>query len=162
MPLPLVSLRFRSPILESLEKSFLFEIARKGCDYTLHSRHWIERFLFFSLSFFSFYFVTKTKTKKIERFHSSGQHLCKLPISLASVSCKIMQYNCIYRHIINHLDSNPIIIHYLHGFRQRHSRETQLIAVLESLGGNLDLGQQSDLLLFDISKAFDTVLTDDC
>ena len=32
----------------------------------------------------------------------------------------------------------------------------------ESLGGNLDLSQQSDLLLFDISKAFDTVLTDDC
>ena len=137
------------------------EIARKGCDYTLHSRHWIEHFLFFSLFFFSFYFVTKTK-KKIERFHSSGQHLCKLPISLTSVSCKIMQYNFIYRHIINHLDSNSIIIHYQHGFTQRHSRETQLIAVLESLGGNLDLGQQSDLLLFDISKAFDTVLTDDC
>ena len=116
---------------------------------------------FLSLFFFSFYFVTKTK-KKIERFHSSGQHLCKLPISLTSVSCKIMQYNFIYRHIINHLDSNSIIIHYQHGFRQRHSRETQLIAVLESLGGNLDLGQQSDLLLFDISKAFDTVLTDDC
>ena len=118
-------------------------------------------FSFFLSPFFSFYFVTKTK-KKIERFHSSGQHLCKLPISLTSVSCKIMQYNFIYRHIINHLDSNSIIIHYQHGFRQRHSRETQLIAVLESLGGNLDLGQQRDLLLFDISKAFDTVLTDDC
>ena len=119
-------------------------------------------FSFFLSPFFSFYFVTKTNKKKIERFHSSGQHLCKLPISLTSVSCKIMQYNFIYRHIINHLDSNSIIIHYQHGFRQRHSRETQLIAVLESLGGNLDLGQQSDLLLFVISKAFDTVLTDDC
>ena len=63
----------------------------------------------------------------------------------------------IYRHIMNHLDSNSILVHYQHGFRQRHSYELQLITVIESVAGNLDLGQYSDLLLLDFSKAFDTV-----
>ena len=47
----------------------------------------------------------------------------------------------IYRHIMNHLDSTSILVHYQHGFRQRHSHEMQLIAVIESVAGNLDLGQ---------------------
>lgn len=63
----------------------------------------------------------------------------------------------IYRHIMNHLDPNSILIHYHHGFRPRHSYEMQLITIIESVAGNLDLGQQSYLLLVDFSKAFDTV-----
>ena len=78
------------------------------------------------------------------------------PISLTSVSCNIMEH-VIYRHIMNHLDSNSILVHYQHGFRQQHSYEMQLITVIESVAGNLDLGQYSDLLLLDFSKAFDTV-----
>ena len=58
---------------------------------------------------------------------------------------------------MNHLDSNSILVHYQHGFRQQHSYEMQLITVIESVAGNLDLGQYSDLLLRDFSKAFDTV-----
>ena len=78
------------------------------------------------------------------------------PISLTSVPCKIMEH-IIYRHIMDHLDSNSILVNYQHGFRQGHSCETQLITVIESVARNLDLGQQSDLLLLDFSKAFDTV-----
>ena len=63
----------------------------------------------------------------------------------------------IYRHIMDHLDSNSILVNYQHGFRQGHSCETQLITVIESVARNLDLGQQSDLLLLGFSKAFDTV-----
>ena len=62
------------------------------------------------------------------------------PISLTSVSCKIMEH-IIYRHIMNHLDSNSILVHYQHGFRQQHSYEMQLITVIESVAGNLDRGQ---------------------
>ena len=61
-------------------------------------------------------------------------------ISLTSVSCKIVEH-IIYRHIMNHLDSNSIPVHYQHGFRQRHSYEMQLITIIESVAGNLDLGQ---------------------
>ena len=59
--------------------------------------------------------------------------------------------------LLNHLDSNSIQVHYQHSFRQRHSCETQLTTVIESVARNLDLGQQSDLLLLDFAKAFDTV-----
>ena len=61
-------------------------------------------------------------------------------ISLTSVSCKIVEH-IIYRHIMNHLDSNSIPVHYQHGFRQRHSYEMQLITIIESVAGNLGLGQ---------------------
>ena len=78
------------------------------------------------------------------------------PIFLTFVSCKIMEH-IIYRHIMNHLDPNSILIHYHHGFRPRYSYEMQLITIIESVAGNLDLDQQSYLLLVDFSKAFDTV-----
>ena len=63
----------------------------------------------------------------------------------------------IYRHIMDHLDSNSILVNYQHGFRQGHPCESQLITVIESVARNLDLGQQSDLPLLGFSKAFDTV-----
>ena len=45
-----------------------------------------------------------------------------------------------------------VVTNYQHGFRQRHSCKTQLITVIESVARNLDLGQQSDLLLLDFAK----------
>ena len=42
---------------------------------------------------------------------------------------------------MNHLDSNAILVHYQPGFRQWHSYEMQLITIIESVAGNLDLGQ---------------------
>ena len=74
-------------------------------------------------------------------------------ISSTSVPCKIMEH-IIYRHIMDHLDSNSILVcleNYQHGFRQGHSCETQLITIIESVTRNLDLGQQSDLLLLDFA-----------
>ena len=70
----------------------------------------------------------------------SGEPSNYRPISLTSVSCNIMEH-VIYRHIMNHLDSNTILIHYQRGFRQRHSFEMQLITIIESVAGNLGLGQ---------------------
>ena len=46
-----------------------------------------------------------------------------------------------YRHIMNHLDSNSILVHYQNGLRQRHSYEMQLITIIESVSGNLELAQ---------------------
>ena len=37
---------------------------------------------------------------------------------------------------MNHLDSNSILVHYQHGFRQRHPYEMELIIVIESVAGN--------------------------
>ena len=63
----------------------------------------------------------------------------------------------VFRCFGNVFYSNSILVNYQHGFRQGHSCETQLITIIESVARNLDLGQQSGLLLLDFSKAFDTV-----
>ena len=44
-----------------------------------------------------------------------------------------------------------------HGFREKRSCETQLIMLVEDLDGNAGLGKQTNLILLDISKAFDKV-----
>ena len=44
-----------------------------------------------------------------------------------------------------------------HGFRERRSCETQLLQLTDHLARNLTEGKQTDLVLLDFSKAFDTV-----
>ncbi|XP_072042992.1 uncharacterized protein [Amphiura filiformis] len=44
-----------------------------------------------------------------------------------------------------------------HGFRQGHSTESQLIVTLEEIARSLDSNTQTDVLILDFSKAFDTV-----
>lgn len=78
------------------------------------------------------------------------------PVSLTSVCCKLFEH-IIYSNIMDHLDSNNIIVEYQHGFRNKHSCETQLIGATEDIAKNIDNGHQTDLLILDFSKAFDTV-----
>jgi hypothetical protein len=44
-----------------------------------------------------------------------------------------------------------------HGFRKRQSTETQLIVSIDDLNKSLDVGEQMDCILLDVSKAFDKV-----
>ena len=78
------------------------------------------------------------------------------PISLTSVSCKIMEH-IIFSHIMSYLEEFKILSDIQHGFRKHHSCETQLLITLEDLARNLDHGKQSDIILLDFAKAFDTV-----
>ena len=55
---------------------------------------------------------------------------------------------------MSHLEEFKILSDIQHGFRKYHSCETQL---LEDLARNLDHGKQSDIILLDFAKAFDTV-----
>ena len=47
--------------------------------------------------------------------------------------------------------------HFIHGFRQKRSCETQLIQLVNDLRRQLIQGNQVDLILLDFSKAFDKV-----
>lgn len=58
---------------------------------------------------------------------------------------------------MKHLDSNNILTQYQHGFRRGHSCESQLIQTMHDLFTSFDKSLQSDLLVLDFSKAFDTV-----
>ena len=58
---------------------------------------------------------------------------------------------------MDHVDHHKILKFFQHGFRAKHSCETQLINMIEDLANGLDHQQQLDLLIRDFSKAFDLV-----
>ena len=78
------------------------------------------------------------------------------PISLTAVCCKILEH-IIYHHIMEHLSQYQIIHNYQHGFRQGYSAESQLITVTEDILYAMDHKLQTDFILLDFQKAFDTV-----
>jgi len=78
------------------------------------------------------------------------------PISLTCVTSKLMEH-VIFHSIMEHLDENDILVKYQHGFRKKHSTESQLITTLEELSRSLDSNHQTDVMILDFSKAFDKV-----
>jgi hypothetical protein len=78
------------------------------------------------------------------------------PVSLTSVVCKIMEH-IIFSQVVKHLNDNNILVHYQHGFRSGHSCETQLLTTIEDISRTLDMRKQVDMMILDLSKAFDTV-----
>ena len=78
------------------------------------------------------------------------------PISLISISCKIMEH-VLCSHLSNHFEIDNILTPHQHGFREGFSTETQLISVLDDWLSSLDKRIRTDVLLIDFSKAFDSV-----
>ena len=58
---------------------------------------------------------------------------------------------------MDHIQLNNILIDNQHGFRPGVSCQTQLISLMEDVSYALDNQLQTDLILLDFSKAFDTV-----
>ena len=58
---------------------------------------------------------------------------------------------------MEHLDENDILVKYQHGFRNKHSTESQLITTVEELSRSLDNNHQTDVMILNFSKAFDKV-----
>ena len=59
--------------------------------------------------------------------------------------------------IMNHFDSHQILSNLQHGFRGGHSCETQLIAFVEDPAKEMRNGSQTDVVVIDVSNAFDKV-----
>ena len=78
------------------------------------------------------------------------------PISLTSISCKIMEH-VLHSHMINHLEREGILTDTQHGFRKNRSCETQLLQTVDSFAKSLNNKEQVDAILLDFSKAFDKV-----
>ena len=78
------------------------------------------------------------------------------PVSLTSVSCKMLEH-ILASNIRKHLDQHNILSQFQHGFRKKHSCETQLLSTIEDLARSLDKREQIDCLILDFSKAFDSV-----
>lgn len=87
---------------------------------------------------------------------SKGDPANYRPISLTSVTCKILEH-IIFSNVMSHLDQHNILMAYQHGFRKKHSCETQLTLMIDNLAEALDDKQQTDVLILDFSKAFDSI-----
>ena len=59
------------------------------------------------------------------------------PISLISICCKLLEH-IIYSNIMNHLDQHSVLSDKQHGFRSKHSTETQLILAPHDLSISLN------------------------
>lgn len=68
-----------------------------------------------------------------------------------------MLEHIICSHIHRHLESNNILSPLQHGFRRKHSCETQLLTTIHDLAQHYDKKTRVDLIILDFSKAFDTV-----
>lgn len=56
-----------------------------------------------------------------------------------------------------HLSLHNILIDQQHGFREKFSCETQLISAIYHWAKGINICSQSDVMLLDFSKAFDSV-----
>ena len=91
-------------------------------------------------------------------FKKGDRHLASnyRPISLTSVSCKILEH-IVCRHILSYLESNNSLTNLNHGSRSGYSTETQLLNTTQDLLSSFDQNKQIDMAILDFSKAFDTV-----
>ena len=78
------------------------------------------------------------------------------PISLTCVLCKVPEH-IVASSLSKHFTELNILYELQHGFRERRSCETQLIILIDELSKTMQMGKQTDLILFEVSKAFDKV-----
>ena len=72
------------------------------------------------------------------------------------ICCKVLTH-IIYSGITKHLQKHEILCDSQHGFRQKHSCESQLITTVNDLAKCLNEKGQFDVLVLDFHKAFDKV-----
>ena len=77
-------------------------------------------------------------------------------MSLTCILCQCLEH-IFSTHIRRHLDRHGILTPANHGFRSKHSCETQLILTTHDILKRRDEGKQIDITILDFSKAFDTV-----
>ena len=78
------------------------------------------------------------------------------PISLTCVCAKLLQH-IICKQIMSHFLENKILAPVQHGFRSKHSCESQLLITTDEFIQNFEGKTQTDVVVLDFSKAFDVV-----
>ena len=78
------------------------------------------------------------------------------PISQLPTLGKIFE-RIISKQLINHLNSNSLFDKYQSGYRKFYSTETALLYVTDKLLHNIDNNTPTQVILLDLSSAFDTI-----
>ena len=84
------------------------------------------------------------------------QDKVSLTVSLTSVICKVLEH-IVHSHIMDHLEQHKILVYNQHGFRSKHSTETQLILTTNDITKSLEEGETVHMAILDFAKAFDKV-----
>ncbi len=90
--------------------------------------------------------------KKGDRAQASNYR----PVSLTPICCKLLEH-IIHSNIMSHLNEHNILTTRQHGFRAKHSCESQLIITVDDLARSLDCRTPLEMIIMDFSKAFDIV-----
>ena len=78
------------------------------------------------------------------------------PVSLTSICSKLLEH-VIASQLMGHLNLHNTLYSLQHGFRDKCSCETQLLALVQELASGVDSNKQTDMAILDFSKAFDKV-----
>ena len=78
------------------------------------------------------------------------------PISLTCVCAKLLEH-IICKQIMSHFSENKILTPVQHGFRSKHSCESQLLITTDEFIQNFEGKTQTDVVVLNFSKAFDVV-----
>ena len=76
--------------------------------------------------------------------------------SLTCVCAKLLEH-IICTQIMSHFSENKILTPVQHGFRSKHSCESQLLITTDEFIQNFESKTQTDVVVLDFSKAFDVV-----
>ena len=79
-----------------------------------------------------------------------------MPISLTCVCAKLLEH-IICKQILSHFSKNKILTPVQHGFRSKHSCESQLLITTDEFIQNFEGKTQTDVVVLDFRKAFDVV-----
>jgi hypothetical protein len=111
----------------------------------------------FNISLGMGYVPAQWKLANVIPVYKKGDRHCPnnyRPISLLPVISKVME-RCVYDNIIHHL--RPKITPAQYGFLANRSIDTQLLSTFSDIIQNYDRKLQTDVVYFDIAKAFDSV-----
>ena len=114
-------------------------------------------FTFFSVRYHRSYLPKEWKIHKIIPIFKSGDKSCVKnyrPISLLCCVSKVFE-RIIYNSIISHITANISATQF--GFLQHRSTTQQLVIFLDSIIDSFNCRSQTDIIYFDIRKAFDSV-----
>ena len=78
------------------------------------------------------------------------------PISILPVVSKILE-RAVQQQLVDHLESHNHFSRYQCGFRRKHSTQSAITLLTDSIRRNMDAGQLTGAIFVDFRKAFDTI-----
>ena len=103
--------------------------------------------------------MEESRNRSVLKSADSEEPASTRPISLLPILSKVCE-RAAHLEFTNFLDSNNVIHHLQSGNRKLHSTESALVHFTDELPNNMDQKKISVIVLFDMSKAFESIRHD--